>query len=118
MSRFVLEPACIGKVASQCAPIACKQIAQCPRADRFSENGKASALFRPQVAQRLADRDLGFAPTPRLATKRNSLRPVRIVKVENGRLHYRVGRTETGWMIGISFDLCRAALVALHQNTG
>src|SRR5262249_44238117 len=58
-----------------------------------------------------------IAESARLAKVRHDLRAVRIIKSENRRLSENIGGAEAGWMLWISLDLSRPALVTFDEKS-
>ena len=75
-------------------------------------------LLAACAGQRAADRGDEAAPRTDAAQFGDGLRAVGVVEGEDRRLREDVGAAAGGRMIGIAFDLGRAALVALDQQAG
>ena len=86
------------------------------RRNRFRQNPDAGALTGFLHLERILECGRERAEGTDVAEIGDVARPVRIVEAENRGLREQIRRAAARWMIGVAFDLRRAALMAFDEQ--
>ncbi len=85
------------------------------RGDRSRQDAHPPAIVS-FAGQPLIQRVLKISPASRFSRQHHFSRAIRIVQIQHRGLHEQIGPAETGWMIGIAFDLDGPTFPAQRQH--
>ena len=111
-SRVPLVPRRLRVVACNCRDDFCRR----GRRDRPGQEAEASPLTTLLGGQRRLRGRQEVAPRPHFTAKRDGLRAIGIVQIENRGLREAVGAAKARRVLGIAFDLGRPPHVALDEH--